>query len=98
MAASPKLATDRDETQGPEVVYVTGFCARRFAALHNPRHAAYNNCDGYRMPIMLTLILRTALPVLVAGTVSLPLAHADIYTWADASGSVFFVRSERRCA
>jgi hypothetical protein len=37
---------------------------------------------------MLTLILRTALPVLVAGTVSLPLAHADIYTWADASGSV----------
>ena len=37
---------------------------------------------------MLTLILRTALPVLVAGTLNLPFAHADIYTWADASGSV----------
>ena len=37
---------------------------------------------------MLTPILRTILPVLAAGTLGLPLAHADIYTWADASGSV----------
>lgn len=37
---------------------------------------------------MLTPILRTVLPPLVAGTLGLPLAHADIYTWADASGSV----------
>jgi hypothetical protein len=37
---------------------------------------------------MLTPILRTALPVLVAGTLSVPPAHADIYTWADPSGSV----------
>lgn len=28
------------------------------------------------------------MPVLVASTLGLPLAHADIYTWADASGSV----------
>jgi len=37
---------------------------------------------------MLTPILRTALPMLVAGGLGLPLAHADIYTWADASGAV----------
>jgi len=37
---------------------------------------------------MLTPTLRTALSVLVAGTLGLQLAHADIYTWADASGSV----------
>lgn len=37
---------------------------------------------------MLTAILRTVLPVLVAGTWGLQLAHADIYTWADPSGSV----------
>jgi hypothetical protein len=37
---------------------------------------------------MLTPIFRTALPLLVAGSLGLPLAHADIYTWADASGSV----------
>ena len=37
---------------------------------------------------MLTPILRAVLSVLVAGTLGLQLAHADIYTWADASGSV----------
>jgi hypothetical protein len=37
---------------------------------------------------MLTPLLRTVLPVLAAGTLGLHLAHADIYTWADASGSV----------
>jgi hypothetical protein len=37
---------------------------------------------------MLTPILRTVLPVLVASTLGLQVAHADIYTWADASGSV----------
>jgi hypothetical protein len=37
---------------------------------------------------MLTPLLRTVLPVLAAGTWGLHLAHADIYTWADASGSV----------
>jgi hypothetical protein len=49
---------------------------------------AYNYRDGYRMSIMLTSLLRTALPVLVASTLGLQLAHADIYTWADPSGSV----------
>ena len=37
---------------------------------------------------MLTAILRTALPVLVASTLGLQVAPSDIYTWADASGSV----------
>jgi len=37
---------------------------------------------------MLTPLLRTVFPVLVASTLGLQLAHADIYTWADASGSV----------
>jgi hypothetical protein len=37
---------------------------------------------------MLTPILRTVLLVLAAGTLGLQLAHADIYTWADASGSI----------
>ena len=37
---------------------------------------------------MLRPILRTALPVLVASTLGQQLAHADIYTWADASGAV----------
>jgi len=37
---------------------------------------------------MLTSLLRTALPVLVASTPGLQLAHADIYTWADASGVI----------
>ena len=37
---------------------------------------------------MPTPILRTALPLLVAGTLGLQCAQADIYTWADASGSV----------
>jgi len=39
------------------------------------------------MPIVPTSLLRTALPVLVATMLGQP-AHADIYTWADASGSV----------
>jgi hypothetical protein len=37
---------------------------------------------------MLTPILRTVLYVLVAGTLGLQLAHADIYTWADSSGVI----------
>lgn len=37
---------------------------------------------------MLMSILRTAMPVLVASTLGLHVAHADIYTWADPSGSV----------
>jgi hypothetical protein len=37
---------------------------------------------------MLTPVLRAVLAVLVAGTLGLQLAHADIYTWTDASGSV----------
>jgi hypothetical protein len=38
--------------------------------------------------MMLAPIPRTALPVLVASTLALQVAYADIYTWADASGSV----------
>jgi hypothetical protein len=37
---------------------------------------------------MLTPLVRTVLPVLVASTLGLQLASADIYTWADASGAV----------
>jgi hypothetical protein len=37
---------------------------------------------------MVKPILRTVLQVLIAGTLGLPLAYADIYTWADASGSI----------
>lgn len=37
---------------------------------------------------MLTRILHGALPAIIAGTLGLPLAHADIYTWTDASGGV----------
>jgi hypothetical protein len=35
-----------------------------------------------------TCLLRVSLPAILAGTFGLPLAHADIYTWVDASGSI----------
>jgi hypothetical protein len=35
-----------------------------------------------------TLLLRGSLPAILAGTLGLQLAHADIYTWVDASGSI----------
>ena len=38
--------------------------------------------------MMLTHLLRAALPAVLAGTFGLQLAHADIYTWVDASGGV----------
>jgi Domain of unknown function (DUF4124) len=37
---------------------------------------------------MLTRFLRVTVPALLAATVGLPLARADIYTWVDASGAV----------
>ncbi len=37
---------------------------------------------------MLTPILRAAWPAVIAGALALQLAHAEIYTWVDASGSV----------
>jgi hypothetical protein len=37
---------------------------------------------------MLTPVLRAALPAVLASTFGLPLAHADIYTWVDASGNI----------
>ena len=40
------------------------------------------------MSIMLTPLLRAALPAVLAGTLGLQPAHADIYTWVDASGVV----------
>jgi hypothetical protein len=36
---------------------------------------------------MVTRLLRAALPAILAGTFGLQLAHADIYTWVDASGA-----------
>ena len=33
-------------------------------------------------------LLRAALPAILAGTLGLQLAHADIYTWVDASGAI----------
>jgi hypothetical protein len=35
-----------------------------------------------------TRLLRASLPAILAGTLGLQLAHADIYTWVDASGSI----------
>jgi len=35
-----------------------------------------------------TLLLRVCLPAILACTFGLQLAHADIYTWVDASGSI----------
>ena len=40
------------------------------------------------MAKMLPRTLRAALPAMLAGALGLPLAHADIYTWADASGAI----------
>ena len=37
---------------------------------------------------MLTRLLRATLPVVLAGTFGLQPAHADLYTWVDASGGV----------
>jgi Domain of unknown function (DUF4124) len=37
---------------------------------------------------MRTFLLRASLPAILAGTFGLPPAHADIYTWVDASGSI----------
>jgi hypothetical protein len=36
--------------------------------------------------MMVSRVLRAVLPVALAGGFGLPLAHADIYTWIDASG------------
>ena len=40
------------------------------------------------MSMMRTRLLRAALPAVLAGTFWLPSAHADLYTWVDASGGV----------
>ena len=56
--------------------------------LHSAGTAAYNGSHGYRMSIMLTRLLRASLPAVLAGTFGLQLAHADIYTWVDASGTI----------
>jgi hypothetical protein len=37
---------------------------------------------------MRTRLLRASLPAVLAGTFGLQLAHADIYTWVDASGTM----------
>ena len=37
---------------------------------------------------MLTRLLRASLPAVLAGTLGLQLAHADIFTWVDASGTI----------
>jgi hypothetical protein len=40
------------------------------------------------MSTMRTRLLRAALPVVLAGTFGLQPAHADLYTWVDATGGV----------
>ena len=57
-------------------------------SLHNADVQAYNGYGGYRTPLMGTRLLRASLPAILAGTFGLQLAHADIYTWVDASGSI----------
>jgi hypothetical protein len=37
---------------------------------------------------MVTPLLRAAFAAALAGTIGLPLAHADIYTWVDPSGTI----------
>lgn len=37
---------------------------------------------------MFTRLLRTGLPAILATTIAIPVAEADIYTWTDANGSV----------
>lgn len=37
---------------------------------------------------MVTGVFRAVLPAILAGAFGLPLAHADIYTWVDASGTI----------
>ena len=58
------------------------------APLHNADVQAYNGGSGYRKPLMGTSLLRASLPAILAATLGLELAHADIYTWVDASGSI----------
>jgi endonuclease/exonuclease/phosphatase (EEP) superfamily protein YafD len=41
-----------------------------------------------RLSKMLTRLLSAVLPAVVAGTLGLQPAHADIYTWIDATGGV----------
>ena len=57
-------------------------------SLHNADVPAYNGGSGYRKPLMGTSLLRASLPAMLAATFGLQLAHADIYTWVDASGSI----------
>jgi hypothetical protein len=57
-------------------------------ALHNVGAAAYNGLSNQWRLIMLFRFLRASLPAVLASTVGLQLAHADIYTWVDASGAV----------
>jgi hypothetical protein len=40
------------------------------------------------MSMIRTRLLRAALPAVLAGAFWLPAAHADVYTWVDASGGV----------
>lgn len=58
------------------------------ALLHKAGTTDYNGRGGYRTSNMLTRLLRASLPVVLAGTFGLQLAHADIYTWIDASGTI----------
>jgi uncharacterized small protein (DUF1192 family) len=44
--------------------------------------------DGGWTSIMPAHLLRTALPMMLAGMLGAPLACADVYTWTDASGRV----------
>jgi len=37
---------------------------------------------------MMNRVLRIVLPAMLASSVGLPVAHADIYTWVDASGAI----------
>ena len=57
-------------------------------SLHNADVPAYNGGSGYRKPLMGTSLLRASLPAILAATFGLQPAHADIYTWVDASGSI----------
>jgi len=56
--------------------------------LPNADAPAYNNLIVHRTPIMDSRFLRAFFPAVLAVAFAPQVAHADIYTWVDASGAI----------
>ncbi|TMG81019.1 MAG: DUF4124 domain-containing protein [Betaproteobacteria bacterium] len=65
-----------------------GRSPRLAKTVHKACASAYNCCGCNRTPAMFTRLLLPAFTLVLAGTFGLQQAHADIYTWVDASGIV----------